>query len=41
MVHEYVMFAQVLKNFLNTAEAEVRSLISLYSEVVSIQGSSN
>lgn len=26
---------QVLKNFLDTAEAEVRSLISLYSEVVS------
>lgn len=26
---------QVLKNFLDTAEADVRSLISLYSEVVS------
>lgn len=26
---------QVLKSFLETAEAEVRSLISLYSEVVS------
>ena len=25
----------MLKNFLDTAEAEVRSLISLYSEVVS------
>uniref|UniRef100_A0A2P2LSU9 Formin-like protein n=1 Tax=Rhizophora mucronata TaxID=61149 RepID=A0A2P2LSU9_RHIMU len=28
-------FQKVLKNFLDTAEAEVRSLISLYSEVVS------
>lgn len=27
---------QVLKNFLDTAEAEVRLLISLYSEVVSL-----
>ena len=31
---------QVLKNFLDTAEAEVRSLISLYSEVVSAVHSS-
>lgn len=32
--HDAPLF-QVLKKFLDTAEAEVRSLISLYSEVVS------
>lgn len=35
MFHSYVCLAQVLKNFLDIAEADVRSLISLYSEVVS------